>query len=83
MVVALTPRADGHPHQNLRRTSVTTNANASNIIGKSYTITAEVTVPQGGDDDVIVANGGRCGCFGMYLLKGKAVFNYNVIILAQ
>jgi arylsulfatase A-like enzyme len=58
------------------------NANAPNIIGKSYTITAEVNVPRGGDG-VIVANGGRWGGFGLYLLKGKPVFNYNMLILAQ
>jgi arylsulfatase len=60
-----------------------TNANVPNILGKSYTITAEVTVPQGGGDGVIVANGGRFGGFGLYLLKGKPVFNYNMMILAQ
>jgi len=58
-------------------------ANAPNILGKSYTITAEVEVPQGGGDGMLVTMGGRWGGFGLYLLKGKPVFNYNMLILAQ
>src|SRR5213594_2824465 len=56
---------------------------APNIIAKSYTITAEVEVPQGGGDGMIVTSGGRWGGFGLYLLKGKPVFDYNMLILAQ
>ena len=59
------------------------NANAPNYLGKSYTITAEVTVPQGGGDGMIVTTGGRWGGFGLYLLKGKVVFDYNMLILAH
>jgi arylsulfatase len=53
------------------------------ILGKSYTITAEVDVPQGGGDGMIVTTGGRWGGYGLYLLKGKPVFDYNMLILAQ
>jgi hypothetical protein len=59
------------------------NANAPNILGRSYTITAEVEVPEGGGDGMLVTQGGRWGGFGLYLLKGKPVFNYNMLILAQ
>jgi arylsulfatase len=58
-------------------------ANAPNILGKSYTITAEVEVPQGGGDGMLVTMGGRWGGYGLYLLKGKPVFDYNMLILAQ
>ena len=58
-------------------------ANAPNILGKSYTITAEVDVPQGGGDGMLVTMGGRWGGYGLYLLKGKPVFHYNMLILAQ
>jgi arylsulfatase len=58
-------------------------ANAPNIIGRSYTITAEVDVPQDGGNGVIATLGGRWGGWGLYLLKGKPVFNYNMLILAQ
>ncbi|MGR9535731.1 arylsulfatase [Rhizobium leguminosarum] len=56
--------------------------NAPNLVGKSYTITAEVDVPATGDG-VIVTLGGRWGGWGMYLLKGKPVFDYNMLTLAQ
>jgi arylsulfatase len=56
---------------------------APNFLGKSYTITAEVTVPAGGGDGMIVTNGGRFGGYGLYLLKGKPVFDYNMLTLAQ
>ena len=59
------------------------NANAPNILGKSYTITAEVDVPQGGGNGILVTQGGRWGGFGLYLLKGKPVFDYNMLILAH
>ena len=32
---------------------------------------------------MIVTLGGRWGGFGLYLLKGKVVFDYNMLILAQ
>jgi arylsulfatase A-like enzyme len=57
--------------------------NAPNFLGKSYTITADVEVPAGGGDGMIVTNGGRFGGYGLYLLKGKPVFDYNMLTLAQ
>src|SRR5256886_15038055 len=50
---------------------------APNILDKDYTITAEITVPKGGADGMIVTFGGRFGRYGMFLLKGKAVIAYN------
>ena len=32
---------------------------------------------------MIVTTGGRWGGYGLYLLKGKPVFDYNMLILAQ
>jgi len=55
---------------------------APNILGKSFTITADVDIPQGGGEGVIVTEGGRWGGYGLYLLKGKPVFIYNFLILA-
>jgi hypothetical protein len=40
-------------------------ADAPNFLGKSYTITAEVDVPDGGGDGMIVTNGGRFGEYGL------------------
>jgi hypothetical protein len=53
------------------------------LLAKSYTITAEVDVPAGGGDGMIVTSGGRFGGYGLYLLKGKPVFDYNMLTLAQ
>jgi len=58
-------------------------SNAPNILARSYTMTAEVEVPQGGGDGMLATMGGRWGGWGFYILKGKPVFNYNMLILAQ
>jgi arylsulfatase A-like enzyme len=58
-------------------------SNAPNILGRSYKMTAEVDVPQGGGDGMIATMGGRWGGWGLYMLKGKPVFDYNMLILAQ
>jgi arylsulfatase A-like enzyme len=59
--------------------------NAPNIIAKDYTITANVTIPSGGADGMIVTEGGRFGGYGLFLshdynwwLKGK-FFTYTGI----
>jgi arylsulfatase A-like enzyme len=57
--------------------------NAPNILNKSFTITAEIEVPKGGGEGMIVTNGGRFGGFGLYLLKGKPVFVYNLLDLKR
>lgn len=58
-------------------------SNAPNTIGRSYKITAEVEVPEGGGEGVIVANGGRFGGWGHYIMDGKPVFNFNMLFLKQ
>jgi arylsulfatase len=58
-------------------------SNAPSLLARSYTITAEVDVPEGGGDGMIVTQGGRWGGYGLYILKGKPVFDYNMLILAQ
>jgi arylsulfatase len=56
-------------------------ANAPSILNRSFTITAEVEVPEGGGDGMIVTEGGRFGGYGFYLLKGRPVFSYNLVML--
>ena len=58
-------------------------ANAPSILDKDYTITAEVTIPEGGAEGMIVTLGGRFGGYGLYLLHGKPVFDYNLLNLQQ
>jgi arylsulfatase A-like enzyme len=55
--------------------------NAPSILNKSFTITAEVEVPEGGGDGMIVTDGGRFGGYGLYLLKGQPIFTYNLVML--
>jgi arylsulfatase A-like enzyme len=40
---------------------------APNILNKSYTITAEVEIPRGGAEGMIVTDGGRFGGYGLFL----------------
>jgi len=56
---------------------------APNILGKSFSITAEVDVPQGGGEGMINTLGGRCGGKSIYMLKGKPVFVYNLFDLER
>jgi arylsulfatase A-like enzyme len=57
--------------------------NAPSILDKDYVITANVTVPDGGAEGMIVTLGGRFGGYGLYLLKGKPVFDYNLLDLTH
>ncbi len=57
--------------------------NAPDILDKDYTITAEITVPKGGAEGMIVTFGGRFGGYGLFLQKGKPVFVYNLLDLER
>ena len=66
------------------------NSGAPSILNKSYTITAEVTIPEGGAEGMIVTDGGRFGGYGLFLSKGdlgfgrgKPVFLYNFLDLKR
>ncbi len=52
---------------------------APNILGKSFSIAADVDVPQNGAEGMLVTLGGHFGGYGLYLLKGKPVFSYNLL----
>jgi arylsulfatase len=49
---------------------------APNILGKSFSISAEVDIPQGGAEGMLNTNGGLFGGYGLYLVRGKPVFTY-------
>jgi arylsulfatase len=51
------------------------------LLDASYTITADITVPEGGAEGMILTSGGRFAGYGFYLLKGKPVFLWNLIDL--
>jgi len=56
---------------------------APSILNKSFTITAEIEVPKSGGNGMIVTAGGRFGGYGLYVLKGKPVFVYNLLDLKR
>jgi hypothetical protein len=59
------------------------NGNQPSLLNTSYTITADIDVPQGGADGMIVTEGGRFVGYGLYLEKGKPVFTYNLLDLKR
>jgi arylsulfatase A-like enzyme len=82
---AITPRPSPTAGQSVftysgEMTGIAT-GNAPDILNRSFTITAEVEVPEGGGDGMIVTEGGWSGGYGLYLLKGKPVFSYNLLQL--
>ncbi len=63
---------------------------APDIMNKSYTITADVDIPEGGAEGMIVTEGGRFGGYGLFLSKGdfgvgrgRVVFLYNLLDLKR
>jgi hypothetical protein len=59
-----------------------TNINQDNsppTIARSFTITADIEVPSSGVEGMIVTNGGHAGGYGLYVVKGKPVFTYNLL----
>jgi arylsulfatase A-like enzyme len=50
-----------------------------NIKNRSFSITAEVEVPAGGADGVVIAQGGRFGGWSVYTKDGVLKFCYNVL----
>jgi arylsulfatase len=50
-----------------------------NIKNKSHTVTAEIEVPEGGANGVIIAQGGSIGGWSLYLKEGKLRYCYNLL----
>lgn len=50
-----------------------------NIKNKSFSVTAELDIPENGANGVIIAQGGRFGGWSVYLRDGRAKFVYNVL----
>jgi arylsulfatase A-like enzyme len=53
------------------------------LLDSSYTITADIDVPKGGAEGMILTSGGRFAGYGFYLLKGKPVFLWNMLDLER
>jgi len=56
---------------------------APSVLDTSYTITAEVEMPPGGAEGMLLTEGGRFGGYGFYLLKGKPTFVWNLLDLER
>jgi arylsulfatase len=56
---------------------------APRIVGRSYSITAEVVVPPGGADGVLLTQGGRHVGFALYLQDGRLHHVLNYVGLEQ
>jgi len=50
-----------------------------NIKNKSFSVTAELEIPKGGANGVILTQGGRFGGWSLYLKDGKPAFTYNFL----
>ena len=61
----------------------TPNGVAPSILNASYVFKADIEVPQGGAEGVIVTQGGRFAGYGFYLLKSKPVFVWNFFNLKR
>jgi arylsulfatase len=63
---------------------------APNILAKDFSIKAEIEIPEGGAEGMIVTEGGRFGGYGLFLSKGefgvgrgKVVLLYNLLDLKR
>jgi hypothetical protein len=54
---------------------------APRILNKSWTLTADIEVPDAGAEGMIVTHGGLVGGYGLYLRDGKPTFVYNYLAL--
>jgi len=54
-----------------------------NTKNRSHTITAEVTIPEGGANGVVLCQAGRFGGWSLYLKDGKPIYHYNFLGLQR
>jgi hypothetical protein len=84
-------KSAGRPDLIGDRTSLTLHAGmkgmAENVFlnckNRSLTITADVEIPQGGANGVILAQGGRFGGWSLYFKDGRPVYTYNFLGLQR
>ena len=53
------------------------------LLNTSYTVTADIEVPDGGAEGMMLTSGGRFAGYGFYLLKGKPVWLWNLVDLER
>lgn len=57
------------------------NEAAPRILNKSWTLTADIDVPEGGVEGMVATHGGLVGGYGLYVRNGKPTFVYNYLAL--
>lgn len=85
------PATAGRPDLMAGRTSLTVHQGMTgisenvfiNVKNRSHTITADIEVPQGSPDGVLLAQAGRFGGWSLYLKDGKPTYAYNWLGLEQ
>ncbi len=58
-------------------------ASVLNLKNKSHAVTAEIVLPEGGANGVIISQGGAFGGWAVYLLEGKPVYCHNLFGLQR
>ena len=53
------------------------------LLNTSFTVTADIEVPEGGAEGMMLTSGGRFAGYGFYLLKGKPVWVWNLVDLER
>jgi len=61
----------------------TPNGDAPSVLNSSYTFKAEVEIPAGGAEGMLITQGGRFAGYGFYVLKSKPVFLWNMVDLKR
>ena len=87
----LIPELVGRPDLMAGRTSLTVYDGMTgmsenvflNIKNRSHSISAEVEVPKGGANGVVIAQAGRFGGWSLYLKNGKPAYTYNFLGLQR
>lgn len=51
------------------------------MLNKSFSITADLEIPENGAEGMVITQGGLTGGYGLYLRDGKAHFVYNLLAL--
>jgi arylsulfatase A-like enzyme len=56
---------------------------APRILNRSWTLTADIDVPESGVEGMIATHGGLVGGYGLYVREGKLTFVYNYLALER
>jgi arylsulfatase A-like enzyme len=59
------------------------NEAAPRILNRSWTLTADIEVPESGVEGMITTHGGLVGGYGLYVREGKPTFVYNYLALER